>query len=847
MMILNESGRDDLLLPFLEILKSRGIDCKLGVLKRYLLKHFVEDGNFRNLSLGSNFYLAGVARYYFNGDLTQNKNLAVFDETNQTKDIWNEDICKRLNALILILRNSVVDSVGETFEQPEDFGDLPIAKLLRKYGAKINKELGIVTTKKEKVDTLNRSESVGNGYTFDIIYSQAEASKYYKPTQPGAWCITYATQHYNYYKNHLGIHYVIFKKDGWENVPRQKGPDWTPQKPQDEYGCSLIALLQSNTNGEPVYITSRWNHGWETGTACEADHAFTKEEFFAKTGVNDADLQRIFAIWQKDKSVHSSRTAGQNSEERARKLYNLRDLKYRQMRINGGENPDTVMVTIPRDMTDKAEIQMYIERHKFAMVGNGKPNKSIINYTIEIEGEEYHVLVDKGRILFESLVPSTEYWRMDSWRATYDYTDRMSSDNTRRVSNCEWLHNMIVIRLSGDKYKLYDIRRHKFLDVGGVTTFKYIDNTRHWNREGAVFYELKLTNRQIALVDINTNTPLKLPNGQYWFEELKYEGKSNYYGREVKPGLVGSNATYLTIIYDSSAKEAFFYNMSTKRFENLDISDFNNIQELSVKSGGLNDPTIMKVVNDGYPDYNRQGFIFKDGKKMAFGDIEEFRSIRVSGGYAFITLSGKNLPQDTNTSAPGVDMFGEKTICWIENEQSFITLNGEPFRFAGVELDRNVRSSAEAKILFLRRDFNTLSEYYDNSKYIYSLFSTQNNAFLVNPDTKDITFNLGFRGYYHKNEEVIEIRDVNRISSGDNYVAEPVLKTYQVSNLIQQGYLKSAIVPNSAPLHFVEKDNEGQEQVGEPMAATVNERVEYNMNDIKEMVLEVLNKIKKKK
>ena len=177
MMILNESGRDDLLLPFLEILKSRGIDCKLGVLKRYLLKHFVEDGNFRNLSLGSNFYLAGVARYYFNGDLTQNKDLAVFDETNQTKDIWNEDICKRLNALILILRNSVVDSVGETFEQPEDFGDLPIAKLLRKYGAKINKELGIVPSKKEKVDTLNRSESVGNGYTFDIIYSQAEASK----------------------------------------------------------------------------------------------------------------------------------------------------------------------------------------------------------------------------------------------------------------------------------------------------------------------------------------------------------------------------------------------------------------------------------------------------------------------------------------------------------------------------------------------------------------------------------------------------------------------------------------------------------------------------------------------
>ena len=33
---------------------------------------------------------------------------------------------------------------------------------------------------------------------------------------------------------------------------------------------------------------------------------------------------------------------------------------------------------------------------------------------------------------------------------------------------------------------------------------------RDWQSENAL-YELKLTNRQIALVDINTNTPLKLP------------------------------------------------------------------------------------------------------------------------------------------------------------------------------------------------------------------------------------------------------------------------------------------------------------------------------------------------
>ena len=831
-MILNESGRDDLLLPFLEILKSRGIDCKLGVLKRYLLKHFVEDGNFRNLSLGSNFYLAGVARCYFNGDLTLNKDLAVFDETNQTQDIWNEDICKRLNTLILILRNSVVDSVGETFEQPEDFGDLPIAKLLRKYGAKINKELGIVTPKKEKVDTLDRSETVGNGYTFDIIYSYNDATKYYRPTQPGAWCITYGQSHYNYYKNRLGIHYVIFKKDGWENVPRQKGPEWTSQKPQDEYGCSLIALLQSDNNGEPVYITSRWNHGSESGTHCEADHAFTKEEFFAKTGVNDADLQRIFAIWKKDKSNHRSKASGQNAEEREKKLYNLRDLKYRQMRINGGENPDTVMVTIPREMTDKAEIQMYIERHKTTIVGNGKPNKSIINYTIEIEGVSYRVLVDKGRILFESLVPSTEYMQMDSWRATYDYTDRMNYDNTRRVSNCNWLHNMIVIRLKGDKYKLYDIRRHQFLDVGGVTTFKYIDNTREWQSENAVFYELKLSNRQIALVDINTNTPLKLPNGQYWCEEIRYEGKSRYYGREVRPGFIKNGTTYLTIVYDSSARQIYFYNMAERKFENIDVSDFVETDFVSIKTAGFKDPTIVKVVNDGWNENNKRGFLFKNSKKLAIGDLEEFRKIVVDDGIATISLI---------TNSDDSSMMGEDDICWIESEQSFLYLDGTIFKFVHAELPRSVYWQKDAKFLFFKRDFDTESDYYDNSRYIYTIYSKQYNAFLVNPLDKGITFCLGYSGQSYKNEDTIGIVDKNK--SGREYEGQKVLKTYTISDLIEHGYLKSATIPFSAPLHEVKKE----EQMPEPMTASVNERIEFDTDDIKKMIIEAYNKIEKNK
>lgn len=844
-MILNESGRDDLLLPYLEILKNKGINCKLGVLKRYLLKHFVEDGDFRNLSLGSNFYLAGVAKYYFNGDLTSNKNLAVFDETDQTQDIWNEDICKRLNALILILRNSVVDSVGETFEQPEDFGDLPLPKLLRKYGAKINKVLGIVTVKKEKEDTLDRNESVGNDYTFEILYSYEDGTKYYRPTSPGAWCITYGTNHYNYYKNRLGIHYVIFKKNGWENVPRQKGPEWTSAKPQDEYGCSLIALLQSDTTGEPVYITSRWNHGSEPGTHCEADHAFTKEEFFQKTGVTDADLQRILQIWKKDKSSRRSAGGGQAAEVREKNLYNLRDLKYRQMRINGGENPDLVMISIPRDMEDPNERQMYVERHKFTIIGNGKPNKSIISYTIEIEGVKYRVLVDKGRILYESLVPNDEYRQMGSWRATYEYTDRMDDTGKRRVSNLKWLRNMIVIRLKGDKYKLYDIRRHQFLDIGGVTTFKYIDNARDWQSENAIFYEVKLTNRQIALVDSNTNTPLKLPNGQYWCEEIKYEGQQRYYGREVRPGFIKEGDVFLVMVYDSSARQIFFYNLKQRKFENIDISSFNNTDYINVKSAKFSDPSIISVENNGWQVSHRQGFFMKDGKKVAIGNIVGFSNCRRYDDFLTIQLLPTPKPEPEPTTADHdvtdiptePNMAEENQICWLEEYQSFLMDGSEPLTFIEVEFARNVYRMNEAKYVFFRRTYDLDSDYYDNSRYTYAIYSKEHKSFFINPDTGNINFQMGYIGYGHKDETTIELRTN---PDGERYGQSEANKKFTYEDLIAKGLLKPAIVPNSAPLHTI--DRNGQE--GQEMTDAVNERIEINTYDIKQMILEAFNKIK---
>ena len=76
--LLMEGSRDNLLLPYLEILQKRGQQVTLSELKNYLMRKFVTEGNIHALSLNSNFYLSGVARYYFNGDLTFNKRLNIF-------------------------------------------------------------------------------------------------------------------------------------------------------------------------------------------------------------------------------------------------------------------------------------------------------------------------------------------------------------------------------------------------------------------------------------------------------------------------------------------------------------------------------------------------------------------------------------------------------------------------------------------------------------------------------------------------------------------------------------------------------------------------------------------------
>ena len=355
----------------------------------------------------------------------------------------------------------------------------------------------------------------------------------------------------------LNIHYVIFKQDGFENVKREFGPDWTSQKPQDEYGCSLIAVLQSNKNGEPIYITSRWNHGYEK--YCEADHALTKEEFFAKTGVNDDDLQRIFTIWKNDAPKYSDDAYGaeKDSVSKEEKLNVLRKLKYTQMKINGGD----------MDVSDTIKFTLNLNGEQEGIdEGKIKITKSTLwCRTVFPSNHVFYFIMDKGKIVFETLAPDS--------LAPICYSSNIN-DKVARHRKLSGYSNLSVI-VTKRYIMLYDLRRHCIIDIDGEIKFKCIPSSQNSDVNNKCFYEVRYGKQQLALLNAATNLPLRLPNGSCWVNKIRSNvakgfnilGNSNL---DSYRHIGETGGGILELIYDASSGEHYFYDIDKKLFLNED-------------------------------------------------------------------------------------------------------------------------------------------------------------------------------------------------------------------------------------------------------------------------------------
>ena len=96
------------------------------------------------------------------------------------------------------------------------------------------------------------NEGNNNGYKIVPIPTFDNANEYSRYTD---WCVTQGEEYFlRYTNNGSGIFYFLLK-EGFENVPREQGPNC----PLDDYGLSMIAVSFRH-DGSVNTVTCRWNH-----------------------------------------------------------------------------------------------------------------------------------------------------------------------------------------------------------------------------------------------------------------------------------------------------------------------------------------------------------------------------------------------------------------------------------------------------------------------------------------------------------------------------------------------------------------------------------------------------------
>jgi hypothetical protein len=515
----------------------------------------------------------------------------------------------------------------------------------------------------------------------------------------------------------------------------------------------MIALLQSNVNGEPVYITSRWNHGtYNDNTSCEADHAYTKEEFLRTVGIDDSELQRIFKIWNANREkVHRS-SDGSRKELNAERLSVLRQFKYAQMRINGGDqNPfDDNKISNCIAFTNLEKLKTNKEK---ALAGlnelqdNGASEEEIAAYKakwqkvhekflrdtvraceIRLNEGKYMFLMDKNKILFETIVKATSGW--DSLQYHFWGSE---SDNDSWSNKARYYKNIVVCEVVNG-FMLYNTRLHEFVTVDDKKKFKFITELRRYDVDSGHtgFYEVKMSGTQMALIDYNTNRPLKLPNGSCWFESINYPGQRVHYGRDVRADFVDSNTNVIQITYDSASGEEYLFDTNTKTFITPEPEEFrNNAGQIiegkpELSDIGKNRCGIYAISWMANGSYGLRVKLYKNGKPLKDVNPDSgFKAVRYWGNGVF-----------------GLQYNDKKVIAFdAETMRSYPS----PLEFGDIGYDRG--------------DDDTRMGMCGASRSRYCIFDTLYKRWLKNPITNDYIFEIYTSSRYSNTVKIYTNRE----------------------------------------------------------------------------------------
>lgn len=461
--LLLEGSRDNMLLRYLEAVKKAYPDMTLSMLKKVLLERLVSYAHIMSLSLGSNFYLAGAARYYFNGDLTRNKEVNLLNP--DVEDDFDDDVCGKLSLIIKYLRDKYLDSDATKWEQPEDFGTLPIDKLFNKYKR-------VITPKQEKVVKPENEEDYIVGlpkdYTYEIIYTFGDVKKYARPNAPNSWCISTGEGNLLHYMRQNNSFFVVFKRNDWLSIPQEKGPEY----PLDTYGLSAMAMQLSKEDGHIVAGTTRWNHGPNFDIS-NADYRVSQDLLENLTGITPDGLKKIRNTYSKFLSKHTGKTKSDSGIKISANDFNeaRRRFTYIKLCIKNSQSP---FIPTPRNANGMFDNYRVISADKPEFSDTSSDEwkkrgwrKCIVSVTIKVNDIPFTTMIDHGQVLNtevlsneDNIKPATFYTENDNGSFKKDNDD----------------DNYLIFKVK-NKCGVYDKKNKRSIEINGEKLFLNVLDT----------------------------------------------------------------------------------------------------------------------------------------------------------------------------------------------------------------------------------------------------------------------------------------------------------------------------------------------------------------------------------
>ena len=179
----------------------------------------------------------------------------------------NEGDMSRFKQLVMIIHND--EEIKNRFDRN-----------LNNYSFyDLNKEIAPILKSKAEANKqkLKDFKTTNNEYRIIPINSFKEARKFSKYT---SWCVTQGASHFNTYTQG-GNRFYFCLRNVFENVSEVTGDTC----PLDDYGLSMISVLV-DTEGEPVHITTRWNHKYDGE---DNPNLKTSKQFQELLGINFYD------------------------------------------------------------------------------------------------------------------------------------------------------------------------------------------------------------------------------------------------------------------------------------------------------------------------------------------------------------------------------------------------------------------------------------------------------------------------------------------------------------------------------------------------------------------------------